>query len=499
MYYSSTAQVTFQKSIGDFNYNDAASIQQTADGGFIMAGTCYAEAARIYVIKTDASGGVTWAKFYSHFGEIGTSVNQTVDGGYIVCGYYADVPFSTYLLKINAAGDTLWSRVIHNDNHDLGLSVIQSSDGNYVTAGVTTDGVTYINPRLTKLAPDGTTIWNKGYTGPFNYVEEIPYSVKQNTDEGYIMAGYINNTSTMQDMALMKTDSGGTYRWNRWYGGNDSDYAWSVQPTSEHGFIMAGETKSFGAGAKDIYLVKADSTGDTLWTRTFGGTGIDVGKDVVEANDGGYVVAGYTESFGVAVRDMYVIKVSAGGTLQWSHTFGGIFRDEGASIQKTTDGGYIVAGYTESFGQNGEVYLVKLDSAGNSVCNEADAATITGYPASQTGTYNLIHGFVGSIDSYRLFPGNGGTATPVCTVGLSETDEANALKIYPNPVHGEFKVKTSELGEKKVTVYDVTGRTVLEEIILSQQSTIHCSLAPGLYLVRVEMGKMVWQQRLVVE
>jgi hypothetical protein len=497
-----SGQVTFQKAIGDFGYNDAAAIQQTSDGGYIMAGTYFDAYARIYVVKTDSAGNATWTKFYSYFDVLGSSIQQAADGGYIISGFSLDVPFSTYIIKINTVGDTLWSKKIYNDNHDLGYSVIQASDANYVAAGITTDGTTYVNARVTKLDSAGATLWNNGYTSAFSFVELIPYSVQQANDGGYVMAGYINNTATVYDMVLMKTDSDGVYQWNRWYGGNDSDFAYSVQPASDNGFIMVGETKSFGAGEKDVYLVKTNSAGDTLWTRTYGGTGIDIGKCVWQANDGGYIIAGYTESFGAGMKDVYVIKTDGSGAVQWSRTFGGALDDEAAAVQQTTDGGYILAGYTESFGVNRDMYLIKLDSAGNSACNQANAATVSGFAATQIALYNLIPGSVGSIDNYQWVSGIGGSASPICIAGISKAELPDVMEIYPNPARNTFTISFNgqlTVDNGQLEVYNIVGQKVYADEIHSQLSTVNCQLNPGIYFVRLTAGERVFTEKLVVE
>jgi hypothetical protein len=495
------AQNTFQKSIGDFNYNDANGVQQTADKGYILVGTYVSDVPRIYVVKTDSLGVVTWSKTWTYFGEIGSCIQQAADGGYIIGAYYADMPFTTYILKLNAAGDTSWSRRIYNDSHDLGMSVMQTSDGNYVSAGVTTDGVTYFNARLTKFNSAGATVWSKGYTSALNYIELIPYCVKEANDRGYVSAGYLNNQFTAYDMVLMKTDSGGAYQWCKWYGANDTDIAYCVQPTSDNGFIMVGETQSFGAGLRDVYVVKTNSVGDTLWTRPYGGSGIDVGKSVVEANDGGYVIAGYTESFGAGMRDIYVFKVNSSGIVQWSRTFGGALPDEATSIQKTSDGGYIVAGYTESYGFNRDIYLVKLDSMGNSYCNQSDASTIRGMPFTQIGSAGLISGSVGSIAFHQWVRAVGGTSTPVCTVGLAEEEGQDVFTIYPNPSNGSFTISFGErfeIGNLKLEIFDVTGRKVYDQIINSSQQINH-SFLPGIYFVSIRVGEKIMTQKLILE
>ena len=149
------------------------------------------------------------------------------------------------------------------------------------------------------------------------------------------------------------------------YGRTKYDYASSVQQTSDGGYIVAGYTGSFGAGG-DIFLIKTDASGNVIWAKTYGGTGYEEAFSVQQTSDGVYIVAGYTYSFGAGCRDIFLIKTDANGNVQWAKTYGGTDYDRASSVQQTSDGGYIVAGYTESFGVGGsDVFLVKTDANGN--------------------------------------------------------------------------------------------------------------------------------------
>ena len=152
--------------------------------------------------------------------------------------------------------------------------------------------------------------------------------------------------------------------WDKTFGGADWDRSYSVQQTTDGGYIIAGYTRPLGVGEDDVYLVKTDDLGNKEWQKTFGGADSDQGYSVQQTADGGYIIAGYTKSFGVGEDDVYLVKTDDSGNREWQKTFGGAEWDEGESVQQTTDGGYIIAGYTRSFGAGeDDVYLIRIGRA----------------------------------------------------------------------------------------------------------------------------------------
>ena len=192
-------------------------------------------------------------------------------------------------------------------------------------------------------------------------------SVQQTTDGGYIITGATSSFGNgFLDVYLIKTDGSGTEQWTKTFGGTDDDWAYSVQQTTDGGYIITGNNGSNGSNGYDVYLIKTDGSGIEQWTKTFGGADSDWGRAVQQTTDGGYIIAGYTGSFGNGSYDVYLIKTDGSGTEQWTKTFGGTSYDYGQSVQQTTDGGYIITGMTASFGNGSEdVYLIKTDGSGN--------------------------------------------------------------------------------------------------------------------------------------
>jgi hypothetical protein len=190
--------------------------------------------------------------------------------------------------------------------------------------------------------------------------------VIQTSDGGYVPVGRTDSFGAGSwDFWLVKTDALGVMQWNRTYGGAHYDYAFSVVQTTDGGYAMAGYTQSFGAGSSDAWLVKTDSSGNVQWSRTYGGTDSDDAWSVVQTADGGYALAGQQRSLTTAGwYDFWLVKTDANGNMQWNKTYGRINWDIAYSVVQTKDGGYVLAGSTESPGAF-DAWLVKTDENGN--------------------------------------------------------------------------------------------------------------------------------------
>ena len=190
--------------------------------------------------------------------------------------------------------------------------------------------------------------FERTYGGGFS---DVAHSVVQTLDGGYAIAGFTwSSGAGVSDVYLIRTDSLGSVLWDSTYGGISYDIGNSVQQTSDGGYVITGNTRSSGAGLNDVYLIKTDSLGNTLWSTTYGGDSSDVGRSVAQTLDGGYIIAGETWSFDPGTSDVYVIKTDSLGNVLWDTTYGGSFNDFGYSVQQTSDSGYIIAGQTFSFG-----------------------------------------------------------------------------------------------------------------------------------------------------
>jgi len=299
-----------------------------------------------------------WTKTYGgNNEEEGYGVYQTSDGGYILTGEtysYSAGQADVYLVKTNIDGDTLWTKHYGGIQIDYGYSVKETIDGGYIVTGFTSSfGLGGYNFYLIKTDNNGDTLWTKTYGGQDN---DYAYEVHQTLDNGFIIVGETVSYGNGSQVLLVKTDVSGDTLWTKTYGGSGNEQGYSVKQTTDGGYIITGGTTSYGYGNTDVWLIKTNSNGDTLWTKTFGGTMGDFGRSVQLTNDNGFIIAGYTNSLGPETYDYYLVKTNANGDTLWTHTYGNPYvNDYGRSVHQTDDDGYIISGYA---GYTYDLYLV---------------------------------------------------------------------------------------------------------------------------------------------
>jgi hypothetical protein len=304
---------TYGSELADY----ARQVQQTADGGYIIVGSATYSSRNdelVYIVKTDKNGAEEWhqVKGYTDRDNEGWSIQQTADGGYIVVGKTADQGSAAiFFIKINSSGYNEWFYLKgYDDYDDYGYSVRQTADYGYIIVGTTSrygNGDIF----LIKTGSDGATAWSQHIGGSAG---DYGYSVQQTSDGGYIIAGTtFSYGSGAGDIYLVKTDAGGNQTWAKTFGGSSYEFGQSVQQTSDGGYIVVGSTASYGAGGSDVYLIKTDAGGNQEWYKTIGGSSDDSGGSVQQTADGGYIVTGYTKSSGAGDADVYLIKTDAEG------------------------------------------------------------------------------------------------------------------------------------------------------------------------------------------
>jgi len=409
----------FCKAIGGEKLDVGVSLIQTSDSGYAISGSTYSFGAGqldVYVIKLDSNGNLQWTKTIGGKNEDGSSsIIQTSDGGYAIAGFttsFSEVDVfkrevDVYVVKLDVNGNLQWTKTIGGKKEEEGVSLIQTSDGGYAIAGSTYSfGAGQLDVYVVKLDANGNLQWTKTIGGP---ASEAGSSLIQTSDGGYAIAGSTKSFGAGEkDVYVVKLDANGNLQWTKTIGGGDRDEGHSLIQTSDGGYAIAGYTYSFGAGFSDVYVVKLDASGNLQWTKTIGGKSWEAGRSLIQTSDGGYAIAGFTKSFGAGREDVYVVKLDANGNLQWTRTIGGENEDLGNSLIQTSDGGYVIAGYTESFGAGGrDVYVVKLDKNGDACCAVSQT--------SQVGSGGKLGSATPSI-------GSGGTLTaPTSGIGLGGT------------------------------------------------------------------------------
>jgi hypothetical protein len=405
---------TWTKIYGGSSDDAFFSVQQTMDGGYILAGLTYSYGAGLgdfWLIKTNANGIKQWNKTFGGSSEDWAySVQQTKDGGFILAGVtysYGAGAYDAWLIKTDTNGETCdysvngncyeneskWVKTFGGSNWDRTSSVHQTKDGGYILAGYTTSyGAGSYDAWLIKTDTNGETCdyssdgncyeneskWVKTFGGSDWEDYDVAYSVQETSDGGYILAGETTSYGAgSYDAWFIKTDAKGNEQWDKTFGGSDWDVAYSVQETSDGGYILAGGIDYYGVAHYAVGLIKTDANGKEQWNKTFGDGCDNEAYSVQETSDGGYILAGKTCTY----QGAWIIKTDASGeTCDYSFPgdcyeneskwvkifFRGIGDSEAWSVQQTKDGGYILAGYTKSYGAGSyDAWFIKTDAKGN--------------------------------------------------------------------------------------------------------------------------------------
>lgn len=367
--YSQTAPDTlWTRTYGGASSDGAMAVRQTNDGGFIVAGSngsFSAGGADVWLLKIDEAGSETWSRtFGGARDDFACFVEQTADSGYILLALtksFGDGSEDIWLIKTDRYGIETWNRRFGGLDNDRANSVRVTSDGGYILAGKTGNYATGGEDLwLIKTDEDGIEDWNRTYGGTDN---EKAYLVQETTEGGYITAGYTESHGNGEsDVWLVKTDEAGTLLWDRTFGGPGHDNAYYVQQTTDGGYILAGRTASFGMGEIDVWVIKTDANGDSVWSDTYGGPRQDVAYAVQETVEGNFILAGLTNSHGTGDFDVWLIKTDGNGNEIWNGTYGGSNDEFSFSVHQTADCGYVAAGRTNSFGSGGDdAFVVRLE------------------------------------------------------------------------------------------------------------------------------------------
>ncbi|TKJ42324.1 hypothetical protein CEE37_01190 [candidate division LCP-89 bacterium B3_LCP] len=444
----------------DYGYG----IDKTSDGGLIITGITASYGAGswdVWLVKFSANDEKEWDQTLGGANiEMGRSVRETADRGYIIAGVsesYGEGGQDAYLVKTDDNGQVAWEMSYGGSEDDLANSVRQCPDGGYILVGRTKSwGSGGYDLLLLKTDDQGNEEWHQTFGGTAN---DYGYRVEVIPDSGYIVSGYTESFgSGKADLWLLKVDTNGEEIWSRTYGGSSNDFGGCVRILEGEGYIISGETHSYGSGKGDIWLIKTDTDGDILWDRTYGGSELDGGFPTIGATDGSYIISGWTKSDSQGEADILIIKTDEDGEEIWSKTYGGPGDDRALDIVELSDGGFVLTGYGKSNNdENYDTILIRLNEYGDAI----------------TGMGRIT------------------TTGEVLTYELSEP--------YPNPFNDQTRLTFTLPTTSKVdlAVYDIRGRLVAEltgKYYSAGQHTIGFkadNLASGVYFINMKSGNWV--------
>lgn len=495
--FSSLAQIPtidWKKCYGGTKNDALESIKQTPDGGFIMLSTTYssdgdvtsihggANDTDIWVAKLDGLGNIEWQKSIGGTQQdFGADIELTNDGGYIIAGRtYSSNGDSTFtyggqdawIIKITSTGEITWQKTFGGNGADAAYDIIQTTDGGYIFAGfaggsggIVTNFMGFRDGWIVKITNSGTLVWQKTLGGT---QEDYAFKIIE-TNGGYIVGcqAYSSNLQVVgnhgaDDFWLVRLNTTGAITWSRCYGGNNSEQLNDFIATNDNGYIMVGNadgndgdvlgyhnpgTGNFGV--KDDYLaIKIDQAGNILWQKCYGGSDNDMAQRVTNTPDGGFAITGYSDSnngdnnsfFTFNGWDYWLVKINGNGNIQWQETYGGSSKDAGIDILSKSNGGLLLAGFTESNDQH------------------------------VTGNKGLNDIWIVNLENFQL--GNNDFVS-------------TKIKLSQNPVNSLLRIENSNLFSSEITIYDVLGKKILSGLLQNGEFKVS-NLKNGMYILELQ-------------
>ncbi|MFX0013560.1 MAG: hypothetical protein ACFFB2_18220 [Promethearchaeota archaeon] len=403
-------EIKWYKTFGGRDVDQASALIQTIDGGYAIGGYTRSYSAGdmdFWLIKTDTNGNEEWNQTYGGTeDEIIEALLQTYDGGFVLAGYtesFGAGQDDFLLIKTDKNGQTEWYKTYGGTSIERAQALISTDDGGFILAGSTYSfGAGHSDFWLVKTDKKGIIEWNKTYGGT-GY--EVAYDLLHTINGGFAITGTTTSfdyETNNADFWLVKTDAKGNIMWNKTYGGLEPESANALSQTNGGGFLLAGYTgsASLSNGCSDFWLVKTDDKGATIWNKSYGGWNCDYCYDLIQTPNGGSIITGVTQSSGLGFSDLWLIKTTRKGVTLWNETYGGWNDDCGNAIIRTTDGGFAIAGDTDSYGVGDlDFWLVKYPPI------IEPSFTSVSLDTSEPPTSLEIPGFhISSLDALSLIP-----------------------------------------------------------------------------------------------
>lgn len=485
----------FPYTLADVGY----SIENTNDNGYIIGGYYGSLQGRIgLVIKLDQNGDTVWTSILRDGTTNQTcfhATTETSDNGYISTGetQFLNWPYYDIILtKMDYNGNLLWTKVLGGPSHnDMGLDVLETDDGGFVIAGYTRAyGAGGKDAYIIKTNYYGDTIWTKVIGGTGN---EMAQSISLTEDKGYIVTGYTSSYGAGGDDGLMfKLDSSGNLLWAKTYGNAGEEYIASSVILQNDTIVFVGKSES------DLFLTKTTPDGDTIWTKHIGTLGGEEAYKITTTYDNGFAIAGYTLGGPPGVPNMYLVKTDYKGDTLWTKAYGENGGDAAYSMIETPDNGFALIGYTSILqGEYSDLYIVKTDAMGYSGCHEHSTASYTTNISTQITNPSLQITTGSEIESPLFFKTTGIWNTTECfTVGITQKSATGSYKLYPNPADQYVTFDFDNLGQGKyfMTFYDAQGRIVKTITTISTEIlTIDIGgLTNGLYFFQLQSDGQIY-------
>jgi len=493
--FSQDPNIIWQRTLGGDDDDELWSTQQTTDGGFILGGGSKSNISGdktensqggndFWVIKLNAIGDIDWQNTIGgNEDDKITSVKQTTDGGYILGGtsnsnISGDKTENSqggqdyWVIKLNGTGDIIWQKTLGGNQDDRLISISETLDGNFIIGGTSSSGISGDRTKplngnkdswIIKINSFGEIIWQNAFG--YGNSQSIQ-SLSQTLDDGYIFSGTLQTGGSSNDVYwVVKLNSNGFLEWDKLIGGNHSDWFPKIHQTTEGSYILAGASDSDISGDKtensqgsfDYWILKLDNVGNIIWQNTIGGSSGEQPDSIIESDDGGFLVCGYSSSNisgdktedSLGSSDYWVIKINEVGIIEWQNTIGGSHVDARAKAIKTNDGGYLIGGHSNS------------DISGDKSENSK-------------GGYDFW------------------IAKHSQTLGIDENNFISSIILYPNPVKNNLNIQSSIQPIDFVKIYSLTGQLLKYENVNTDSSIINVSnLASGEYFIQLYSGKKI--------
>ncbi len=509
---ASSAQIIFQKVFSLLNENTGTFSLKTADGGLLLAGTAGGSNSfgqgRITLTKTDANGNVVWDKNYGgNVAEYVSAVLENPDGSFTLVGTTFSGNSQPYgdalMMKVSSTGTILWSKVYFGAQAEYASNILRLANGDYVFCGITRSYTgTGDDAYIVRTDSLGNPLWGSVISDIGNN-DALSMTL---ADDGSLMV-FGSADDGIPLMCLCKIElTGGTTLWAKKYSNSiGGSLGRSIHKTADGGFFLAGWCNGSNNSFQNFYLIKTDSAGNPSWSHIYGGAGEDIAYSACATSDGGFAICGYTKSYGAGGQDMYLMRVNALGSLQWSGTYGTAGNEIAYHVTETTDGGFLLSGSTATgfFSGFSEMLVIKTDALGYVPCDYMPATSVKyADTAILVAPVLTFQGAVGAFN-YSFTTQSGIMDSTLCTAVavVEQPKQTFSFALFPNPTAQATTLSFETSSPKSIRVLSLFGQEVfLLQNCTTQQLELNTeNWASGMYVVEVLSDKGAAIQKLIIQ